>query len=64
MKTIVITGGLGFIGSELANYLHGKFNLIIFDKPRNEMVSYFSDIPLNLIQEMKVLMRFMILIQI
>ena len=49
MKTIVITGGLGFIGSELANYLHGKFNLIIFDKPRNEMVSYFSDIPLNLI---------------
>tara|TARA_Y100001978_G_scaffold191210_1_gene195119 strand:- start:433 stop:1368 length:936 start_codon:yes stop_codon:yes gene_type:complete len=53
MKTVLITGGLGFIGSELANYLYGKFNLIIFDNPRNEMINYFSDIPLNLIERDK-----------
>lgn len=49
MGHILITGGLGFIGSELAKYLFKQYKLSIFDKPRKEMVQYFADIPLNLI---------------
>ena len=49
MGHILITGGLGFIGSELAKYLFKQYKLSIFDKPRTEMVKYFVDIPLNLI---------------
>ena len=38
-KTILITGGAGFVGSNLALYLqknYSKANIIIFDKFRND----------------------------
>ncbi|KGG02854.1 ADP-L-glycero-D-manno-heptose-6-epimerase [Prochlorococcus marinus str. MIT 9321] len=45
----MITGGLGFIGSIAANYFHKKFQILVFDNPRNEIIDYFSKIPLNLV---------------
>ena len=49
MKKILITGGSGFIGSELANFLFGKYSIYVFDKPKTAMSEYFCDIPLLLI---------------
>ncbi len=49
MKKVVITGGLGFIGSELANYLFDKYLIYVFDKPKSKMTEYFNDKPLQLI---------------
>ena len=32
MKTILISGGAGYIGTELTKYLLQKYNVIVYDK--------------------------------
>ena len=53
IKTILITGGTGFIGSHLAESLAGKYNLILFDNFRRNAFQHLglsSKLPLELIE--------------
>jgi len=49
MKTVLIIGGTGFIGSELVKLLHKEYNVIVFSlHPTNE--KFIEDTDLNFIQ--------------
>ena len=53
MSKIIITGGMGFIGRELVRSLFNKHQIYVYDKPRIEMIDYFADIPIRLIDRDK-----------
>jgi nucleoside-diphosphate-sugar epimerase len=49
MKTVLVIGGTGFIGSELVKLLHKEYNVIVFSlHPTNE--KFIEDTDLNFIQ--------------
>ena len=48
MSKILITGGMGFIGSELVKSLFFEHEIFIFDNPRLEIINYFLDLPVTI----------------
>lgn len=51
MKKVLITGGCGFIGSELATHLSARpdLDILIYDRIRSECTNYFNSTPLTLV---------------